>query len=161
MGLTGSRKQFGNEALVPTATAVLRSRRRRWRLAGAKIWNVFADAMWKAAVNINSVDRIVTHVAVQVHATPKPDRILACPPPSRRVVAPRPKPHEPRVRVVEPSGKSKRNLHISCGERSRERVRLIPKLVEVDGLDHVAAVRIDDGPRAPEMIAQDTVRPAR
>jgi hypothetical protein len=48
-------------------------------------------------------------------------------------------------------------LGVAPGQRRRFLVALVAKLVVVDRLDHRPRGRIDDGPRAAEMITQDVV----
>ena len=49
------------------------------------------------------------YVNKQVSSSVEPDGILGCPPPDAHVAVPRPEPHEPGVRVVEPARESKRD----------------------------------------------------
>jgi enamine deaminase RidA (YjgF/YER057c/UK114 family) len=55
---------------------------------------------------VDAVDRIIAAIGIQIHPTPKPNRILARPPADHRIVVARTKAHEPRVGVVQAACKS-------------------------------------------------------
>ena len=63
----------------------------------------------KCAIGINSVDRILQHIPIQIGVpTRKPQRIRGGPASNDRIVVARPEVHQPAVRIVQPAGKAER-----------------------------------------------------
>src|SRR5690606_10372194 len=94
--------------------------------------------------------RVIDRVAGAVHqcilSPGKPHRIARRPPSSSRLVVPRPKPHEPSVRIDKPSGKPK---GLQPGIRVKEHAT---KLIMLEPLHHVAGCRVNGGLHGADLI---------
>src|SRR5690606_15320370 len=63
------------------------------------------EAAW-----IYPIDWIIVHITEEIRLPRlKPYRILADPPPHARIIIPRPKSHQPRILIVNPSRKPERH----------------------------------------------------
>ncbi len=90
---------------------------------------------------VRSIHRVVANVGVEVHATIETHWVLAQPPPDARIVVPRPKPHELRIRIVNPTRKPERNpverRRSAAGPRRYTERRVVDAVRDVTGVGDV------------------------
>lgn len=105
----------------------------------------------EVAVRIDPINRIAVTVDIEVKPAAKPRRVLRRPPSRRRVVVPRPEPHEPRVPIPQPAGEPEGLKPRSCVVRDDS------PFVVVDPLGYRSRAGVDDESRAAEMIRDEAV----